>query len=81
MKVRVPQDADPAYYFEADPAPDQDHEFHLIWMWKRMGIKITKMMWMHADPDPQNCKSRYGGHELKSVYILVLKYARIFFLL
>jgi hypothetical protein len=55
MKLRVPQDADPAYYFEADPAPDQDHEFHLIWMWKRMGIKITKMMWMHADPDPQNC--------------------------
>jgi len=55
MKLRVPQDADPAYYFEADPAPDLDPEFHLIWMWKRMGIKITKMMWMHADPDPQNC--------------------------
>jgi len=50
-------DADPvpdiAYYFNADPDADPDPEFYLTQI--RMRIQVTKMMWIHADPDPQHC--------------------------
>jgi hypothetical protein len=36
---------DPAYRFDADP----DLDFYLMWM----RIQVTKMMWIH--PDPQHC--------------------------
>jgi hypothetical protein len=44
-------DADPdpvpdlAYHFDADP------DFYLM----RMRIQVTKMVRIHADPDPQHC--------------------------
>jgi hypothetical protein len=37
---------DPAYHFDADPHPN----FYLM----RMRIKVTKMMRIHLDPDPQH---------------------------
>ncbi len=39
---------DPAYHFDADPDPD----FYLTRMRIRMRIQVTKMMRIHADPDP-----------------------------
>ncbi len=38
---------DPAYHFDADP------DFYLMRI--RMLIQVTKMMQIHADPDPQHC--------------------------
>jgi hypothetical protein len=38
-----------AYHFDADP------DFLLMWLRILMQIQVTKMMRIHADPDPQNC--------------------------
>ncbi len=39
-------------HLETDVDPDPD--FYLMWMPIRMGIQVTKMMRIHADPDPQH---------------------------
>ncbi len=41
---------DPAYYFDANP----DADFYLMRMRIRMRIQVTKIMRIHADPDPQH---------------------------
>jgi hypothetical protein len=43
-------DQDPAYHFDANPDADPDPDFY----WMRMRIQVTKMLRMHADPDPQH---------------------------
>jgi hypothetical protein len=39
---------DPAYHFDVDTVPN------FYWMRMRMRIQVTKVMRIHADPDPQH---------------------------
>jgi hypothetical protein len=45
-------DPDPVYHFDLNP--DVDPDFYLMRMRIRMLIQVTKMMRIHADPDPKH---------------------------
>jgi hypothetical protein len=49
---------DPAH-FDADPDPD----FYLMRMQIRVRIQVTKMMQIHADPDPKHCCQQVKNQE------------------
>ena len=64
-QIRYSSVADPTYHFDADPDPD----FFLMRIrilissdadCTRMGIRVPKMMRIHADPDPQHCSTGTG---------------------
>jgi hypothetical protein len=44
LQIDAYQDPDPAYHSDVDPDPD----FYLMRIW----IQVTKMMRIHANPDP-----------------------------
>jgi hypothetical protein len=52
---------DPAYHFDADPDPVfyADPDFSLMQMLFRMRIQVTKMVRIHADPDPDAVPDPY----------------------
>jgi hypothetical protein len=73
---------DPAYHFDADPDADPDPNFYLMWMRIWMRIKVTKMMRILADTDPQHwiqgpksngSRIRNAGYETKMFTYLVTK--------
>jgi hypothetical protein len=61
--LQINADPDPAYHFHVDP------DFYLI----RMRIQVTKMIWIHADPDPQHCRKNVVCCEHKHGQLVICK--------
>jgi hypothetical protein len=72
-------DHDPTFHFNADPDPTFNIECgsrfqHITLMLNRIWIQLTKIMRIHADPDPQLCLKLYL--EVKINYMRIWRVSR-----